>query len=521
MGGRWVAVVAVLVALAGCSQEAGSTGADELVGARNPGGGGFVAEPLGPAVSGGTVPAAEVTPPRGSEDWRVVRPAAGRISAYTEDISGPPGAQVGLRVSTVAGGYRVAAYRIGSYPGGTGTLVWRSRFLAGERQADAVLEPAATRTVVAPWHRSLTLDTTGWEPGFYVLKLVTGSGWETAVPYVVRSPSARGTVALVAPVTTWEAYNGWGGHSLYSGPEGDRRSWAVSFDRPFTLATGANDYRTAAIPVIVRAERLRREEGIALSYFANVDLDADPSVLDGARGYVSMGHDEYWTPAMREAVERARDGGTNLAFLGANTMYWRIRLDGRLQTGYRSDAVLDPLRDSRPSESTSQFRDVPAPDPEQTLTGMMYECYPVDADLVVESPSWWGFAGTGARAGDRFPGLVGPEADRVYLNDRTPRPMEVLSHSTYSCRGVPTSAQAVYYSTRSGAGVFNAGTLRWGCALVDGCEHPLGARTQAFVRTVTDNLLRTYAEGRAGRARPARDTVEAYDLPDVNSVDAS
>ena len=66
----------------------------------------------------------------------------------------------------------------------------------------------------------------------------------------------------------------------------------------------------------------------------------------------------------------------------------------------------------------------------------MYECYPVDAAFVVESPTWWGFDGTGVRRGDRFEGLVGPEADRVYLNRSTPRPMEVLSHSPYSCRGV-------------------------------------------------------------------------------------
>ena len=48
-----------------------------------------------------------------------------------------------------------------------------------------------------------------------MLKLRTGSGFETHVPYVVSSPSAAGTVALVAPVTTWQAYNRWGGYSLY------------------------------------------------------------------------------------------------------------------------------------------------------------------------------------------------------------------------------------------------------------------------------------------------------------------
>jgi hypothetical protein len=465
----------------------------------------------------------ETPEPRGSEDWRQRTPADGRIAAYTTRISAPAGARIGLKVSTDAPGYRVWAFRIGWYRGGTGTLVWSSGPMPGHRQDAPVLRPAETRTVVAPWRRNLTLDTSGWEPGFYVLKLRASTGVETLVPYVVSSPSAAGTVALVAPVTTWQAYNAWGGYSLYTGPAGDRRSWAVSFDRPFNGATGANDYRTAAIPVVVRAERM----GIPLSYFTNVDLDQDPSLLDGATGYVSMGHDEYWTTAMRDTVERARNNGTNLAFLGANTMYWRIRLDdtdtgpARLQTGYRSDAHLDPLREENPEEATSRFRDPPAAESEQSVLGMEYECFPVNADYVIASPTWWGFRGTGVSLGDRMAQLVGPEADRVYLNASTPRPLEVLSHTSYGCRGVTTTSQSVYYTTRSGAGVFSAGTLRWDCALADRCDVRLGEHVQRFVERVTENVLRAYAAGPVGGKHPARDTVTRYDLPDVNSVEAS
>ena len=235
-----------------------------------------------------------------------------------------------------------------------------------------MLDPVATRTVVAPWHRSLTVDTAGWRPGFYVFRLRTNTGWETQVPYVVRSETAAGTVALVAPVTTWQAYNAWGGYSLYEGPDGDRRSYAVSFDRPYNGATGANDYRTAAIPTIIRAE----ETGVPLSYFTNVDLET-AGVLRGALGYVSMGHDEYWTPAMRAEVARARDRGTNLAFLGANTMYWRIRLEdrstgpARLQVGYRDNAAWT-TRCARadPARATARFRDAPVPrGPSRTSSG--------------------------------------------------------------------------------------------------------------------------------------------------------
>ena len=38
---------------------------------------------------------------------------------------------------------------------------------------------------------------------------------------------------------------------------------------------------------------------------------------------------------------------------------------------------------------------------------------------------------------------------------------------------------------------------------------------------MTDNVLRTFADGPAGRRHPARDTVTRYPLPDVNTVDAS
>jgi hypothetical protein len=401
--------------------------------------------------------------------------------------------------------------------------VHRSALLQGERQAEPVFQPVETRTVVAPWHVSLTAETDGWEPGFYVLRLRASTGWESQIPYIVSSPSAAGTVAVVVPVTTWQAYNLWGGYSLYAGPSGDRRSWAVSFDRPYHGVGGLNDFHTSVIPIVLRAERT----GELLSYFANVDLHDDHDLLAGARGYVSTGHDEYWTPSMRTTVETARDAGTNLAFLGANTAYWRIRLDERetgprrLMTGYRHDAAQDPLRDERPAEATSLFRAAPAAEPENALTGMLYECYPVDADYVVVSPKGWGFAGTGVRAGTAIPGLVGGESDRVYPDGFAPRPLQLLSHTSFSCRGVTTTSQSVYYTAPSGAGVFTAGTLRWGCALVDLCDRRLGPRTRDFARQVTDNLIHGFAAGPVGRRHPAHDNVAEFDLPLVNTVEAS
>lgn len=473
--------------------------------------------------SGDPMSAAPLPRLRGSYQWRLRRPARdGQIEGYTTQISALPGVPVDLRVSTDARRYRVSAYRIGWYRGGTGRAVWRSGQLPGRLQPPARLVARETRTVDAPWVRTSLVDTRGWAPGLYVFKLRTEDRWEAHVPYLVRSPAVEGRVVMVAPVTTWQAYNDWGGYSLYAGPPGDRRSWAVSFDRPFP-APGSGEMLFGAVPVVVAAERAR----LPLGYLTNVDLHTVAGALRDARAYVSMGHDEYWTQRMRSAVEDAREAGTNLAFLGANTMYWRIRLaasaqgPARVVIGYRSDAHLDPVR--REQRRTGLFREAPGRAAgENALTGMLYECFPVDAAYRVATPGWWGFRGTGVRRGQEFPHLVGVEADRVYPSPATPRPLQILSHVSYSCGGVSTSAQSVYYTTRSGAGVFNAGTLRWTCALSGRCRpYVLPASTTRFVRRVTVNVLRVFAAGPAGERHPALDNMARFALPPLNEVPAS
>jgi hypothetical protein len=479
----------------------------------------------GPVASGLAVPTTTLarrrpSRPRGDDSWRLSHPAVqGEIEGYATTSSGLAGAGVVLRISTGARSFRVLAYRLGGYRGGSGRRVWGSRWLTGHRQPGPVFSDPGRRTVVARWRDSLVADTTGWTPGVYVFQLTTRSGRQALVPYVVSSPSVRGRVVVVVPVTTWQAYNDWGGYSLYDAPPGERRSWTVSFDRPYP-PPGDGELEYGVAPVVTVAERT----GVPLAYLTNLDVHRRRDALTGARAYVSAGHDEYWTPAMRQRVEQARDLGTNLLFLGANTMYWRIRVaavggrPGRLVTGYRSDAARDP---AGPGRRTGLWRSPPRARPENELTGMGYECFPVDAPLRIVSPRWWGFAGTGVHPGQSFDHLVGVEADRVYPGPGTPRPLQVLASSSYSCRGVPTSAQAVYFTTRSGAGVLNVGTLRWTCALERRCGAGLTRRTVRFVDAVTRTVLRDFARGPAGTRHPARDNVARFHLPLDNQVPAS
>jgi hypothetical protein len=317
---------------------------------------------------------------------------------------------------------------------------------------------------------------------------------------------------IISPVTTWQAYDTWGCCDLYQGADGSfgSRSRAVSFDRPYNLQNGAGEFLRGQLGVVAEAERLR----LPLDYVTSVDLQTVPHLLAGARTVVSVGHDEYWSPQMRAAVTAARNAGTNLAFLGANAIYRRIRLASthlgpdRLVINYKV-ASEDPLYGRDNPAVTADWPAAPDPRPESSLLGAQYACLPQtshEAGVVVDPRSWL-FAGTSVHAGEHLPGLIGTETDAVQLNYPTPRPIEVLLHSPTDCpNDTPAYADASYYVARSGAGVFDAGTIAWSCAVGPRCP-PVNGLTHRVVRQVTDNLLLAFAKGPAGTAHPARDNL--------------
>ena len=150
-------------------------------------------------------------PLEGTSSWRLLQPAAsGQIEGYPSAVSGLPGEPIELSVSTIDPWFTVKAYRFGDYSGGAAHLVGSTGNLAGVRQPPPVFSPYETRTVRANWPTTVSLATGGWSPGVYLLKLTSSSGFDSYVPYIVRSASTAGTVALVLPVTTWQAYNDWG-----------------------------------------------------------------------------------------------------------------------------------------------------------------------------------------------------------------------------------------------------------------------------------------------------------------------
>ncbi|GAB1332050.1 hypothetical protein ACE1SV_63890 [Streptomyces sennicomposti] len=447
----------------------------------------------------------------GTRDWRLAPTGPpDAVAGYTDRVSIRPGQECGLHVSTTASSFRVSVFRVGWYGGTCARLVWRSTPVRG-RARPAARMVSTTRTVRADWPRTLTFGTDGWSEGAYLIRLETDSGHQRYVPLIVRSARGAGRTVLLHAPATWQAYNRWGGYSLYNGASGAyaTRSLVVSFDRPYD-GSGAEKFLTYEWAAVVLAERL----GIPLAYTTGIDVHDDAAVLRGAAAVICLGHDEYWTPRQRRHVTEARDAGSNIAFLGANTCFRRVRLEaggtgqGRSVVCYKSSYRDDPCYPSRPDQVTTDFRQAPGADPESSLTGVLYEGYPVDAPYVVHAADHWLYEGTGVRHGEDFAHLVGVEYDRVTPGPHVPAMLEITAHSPLVSAGARSHSDSAYYTVPSGAGVFATGTMRWVEALaaktgVLGRDHGMDARTRAFVTRTTENLLRGFSGGPAARHRPA------------------
>ena len=442
------------------------------------------------------------------------------IEGYADQVAVTSGQSFKLFVNTVAPQFTATAFRIGYYGGAGARQVWKSEPTAGKAQAPATTQPQVN-TVSTKWQPSMTVSTADWPEGSYLVRLdaigaATGKGGVKGarfVPITVKSTSTAGKVVLINGVTTWQAYNLYGGYDLYGGgPKNDYASRAriVSFDRPYDT-TGADRFQTYEQSSIIFTEKLAAANGFQVAYATDLDLHENPGLFQGARAIVTLGHDEYWSTQMRQTVTRARDSGTNVAFLGANAVFRHIRFQDsplgkdRIQVDYK-DASEDPMHATDPAESTQDWRNPPDPRPENVLTGVYYECNPANANLVVFDPDSWLLAGTDAKAGQSFKGLIGIEYDRVVSDSTTPHPIQAISHSPITCRGKASYSDAAYYTVPSGAGVFASGTMRWNCALANGgCSDKMDGPAHAFAQKVTANMLLAFAAGPAGTAHPAID----------------
>ncbi|WP_436969323.1 N,N-dimethylformamidase beta subunit family domain-containing protein [Actinacidiphila glaucinigra] len=422
--------------------------------------------------------------PRAADDVRC------QVKGFAPGASVAPGDAIDFRITVdPPQSFGIDVYRIGHYSGDGAAQFTSSPRLSGIVQPTPL---AAGRTVSCHhWWQSWRLQVPSyWKPGAYVAVLTTQDGYRSHIPFTVRDDRPA-DLLLLLPDVTWQAYNlypedGRTGASLYHAWDEKGRllgeeeaAVTVSFDRPYAGA-GLPLHVGHAYDFIRWAERY----GYDLAYADARDLHAgriDPSRY---RGMVFPGHDEYWTVPMRRAVEAARDGGTSLVFLSANTMYWQTEL-GPSPSGDPDRLLSCRKRRGHPPGRSALWRDMG--EPEQLLIGVQYAGrVPEPSPLVVRNAGHWLWEATGAEEGEEIPGLVAGEADRYFPRTPLPDYMEriLLAHSPYEdSAGRRAHQETSLYRAPGGALVFASGTFAWSPAL----DRP--GHVDPRIQRATANLL--------------------------------
>ncbi|MFN8524214.1 MAG: DUF6605 domain-containing protein [Chloroflexota bacterium] len=420
------------------------------------------------------------------------------ISGYADRTSVEPGGKLTFFVSTTAPLFDVTISRMGWYGGDGGRLLHQRFGLAGRNQPVPPPHPE-TGLVEARWQPSFTLDVPAdWVSGLYLVRLLATNNTHDVgyVVFVVRDDRQPADFVYKVAFNTYQAYNPFGGKSLYDFNSVGGRATKVSFDRPYDQWFGSGDFFNWDFPMIRWLER----EGYNVTYISDVDAHADAAYLRGRRALLSVGHDEYWSREMRDAWERARDGGTSLAFFSGNIVYWQVRFEpsstgaaNRTMVCYK-EAVRDPLYRSDDARVTVLWQSQFTNRPENALAGVQsghVVGFGVDLPYIVKAADHWLFAGTGAAPDQQWSSVVGYEVDQVYDNGRSPDGLVILSETPVTdTLGRPGKAHSTYY--RKGGMVFAAGTVNWAWGLDNSRGRNL---VDPRIQRLTANLLDAFKRG--------------------------
>jgi hypothetical protein len=363
------------------------------------------------------------------------------IESYCAQLSTAPGGSIDLHVSTKAAAFDVVVERWG----GERDVVWKSLGNPGV----STLPPSDADSNGCGWPASLSIAADPiWRSGFYLVTVTAaGAAPGRDVSYcgfvVTGNPDDRAGAVLMLSTNTWNAYNTWGGESLYTGGK------QVSFERPWSRGMLSRpevdrddrksrptrwgeepdvngdcfqEYRFAhGYPAAIgstgwfaherRFAEWAERAGYRFDYCVSSDLE-DPKALDGYDLFIDVGHDEYWSAAQRRTLERHVERGANIASMSGNTMFWQVRLEGNAMVCHKYSAHdTDPvMAEGREVEMSGMWCDPIIANPEWSLFGAgsawgLYSRFGQatprgSGGYTVYRADHWLVAGTGLRYGD-------------------------------------------------------------------------------------------------------------------------
>ena len=458
-------------------------------------------------------------------EWDITGAGDTNIEGFATDISVNHGQTVRFKVKSTASAYRLDVYRLGYY-GGLGArkvATLRPSIALPQSQPACLSDVTTGLTDCGNWAESLAWPVpANATSGIYIAKLVreAGAAGSNHMIFVVRDDDGRSDLLFQASDTTWQAYNQYGGNSLYVGsPAG--RAYKVSYNRPFTTrGTTPEDWVfDAEYPML----RWLEANGYNVSYSTGIDTDRRGVELLEHKVFMSVGHDEYWSGPQRSSVEAARAAGIHLAFWSGNEIFWKTRWENSTDashTPYRTLVCYKETADNTPTDPadpptwTGTWRDPrfsPPGDggrPENALSGTIFTVngYESRAILVPDTDGKMRFwrntsvATLAPGATATLPiGTLGYEWDEDPDNGSRPPGLVRLSSATY---GVPSKLQdygstyaagtathhLTLYRHSSGALVLGAGTEQWSWGL-DTNHDFAGGAVDVRMRQATVNLF--------------------------------
>ncbi|RWE19294.1 MAG: hypothetical protein EOS41_30665 [Mesorhizobium sp.] len=380
----------------------------------------------------------------------------GEVWCYSDRFSYRPGDTVRLQVSSTAHAFAIEVVRDGA----TETKVLEQSGIAARWQDT----PEQCSVLGCGWETGFEFCIgEDWPSGGYRITLrAQGLGGEPICCHhfliVLPNPGRKsGRILQVAATGTWLAYNTWGGSNHYegiTGPNKNQYSPIVSTQRPWgrgfivlppdaprvplevtmppmtlprrphqewAYATGHSKKYASAGWATYDSHFFRFAEraGYGVDLASQHDLHFSPEMLRDYDCVVFVGHDEYWTWEMRDAVDAFVEKGGHVARFAGNFM-WQTRLEdaGRGQVCYKYRArAEDPVyRSGDISRATNSWEAPEIGRPGCKTFGLngsegIYAGWAGLAPRGVRGfpiyrPDHWAFAGTGLFYGD----LLGAES---------------------------------------------------------------------------------------------------------------
>ncbi len=508
------------------------------------GGSAHAADPCAPPVTN-KVACENTKPGDPPSEWQIEGAGDPSIQGFATSISVNLGQTINFKIKTPASSYHINILRLGYY-GGDGARIIASN-----------IQPSAKLPQTQP--NCLTNSSTGlidcgnwgvsasWNvpetavSGLYVAQLVRNdTGGESQIFFVVREEASHADIVVKTSDATWEAYNAYGGNSLYSctvacpsgEPEGYKAAYAVSYNRPFdgTLQTdnGTSDPLYAEYQLIRFLER----NGYDTTYLSQPDVDSNGALLKNHKVFISSGHDEYWTGAERQNVEAAREAGVNLAFFSGNESFWKTRwgpssegsnTPDRTLITYKETHFNEPVDPAEPGAATSSWRDPrfgPPSDagrPENSLSGQLFLVNAGTSDIKVPGTfsklRFWRNTPVSTLGPSQSltlspgTGTLGYEWDvdadngfrpagRIPMSSTTVNGLQTFTdYGTAVADNTIASHSLSLYRAPSGALVFGAGTVQWSWGLDNtnawdsGATDPSGNPPDPTMEQATVNLM--------------------------------